>query len=443
VEPDSVEIAQRFARELGKLHQQAGRPSYATLERLSKHYLKRATVSDVLNGNRVRVPDWPFVSSFVSACRAAAEESRLDPTVLGSIEAWKDRWDDATRPPADEPVPAAAAADSPAGRTPGPGQALLGLPPRMGGFTGRQEALEDIRSMLMRGNRTSPVAIQGLSGIGKTQLAIEYAYLHADDYDLLWWVPCHDRAAAAEALGELAARSGDASGSLFETLRLGQLGQRWLLIFDDASDPDEVRDLLPPAEGHTLITTRNARWEASADVHALEVLARADSVEFLRRRLRWLGEADAQRLAEAVGDLPLLLEHAVEAGLPVTDYLERLARDPLGLLATRPSGYPVTAARAWTDALNQVRADSEDAWDLLCCLSFFGTESVSRRYLDDARNVTGISVHELLSDPLRLNVAIRALGYRGLLRVHHGTTALQVHRITQYVVRHLVAGDDQ
>src|SRR4051812_11791329 len=91
-EPD---VPQRFAHDLGQLRQRAGRPSYMTLERLTGHRLRRATISDVLNGNRVRIPDWPFVAAFVLACRTFAEESGLDPQELGlgTVSEWKRHWD--------------------------------------------------------------------------------------------------------------------------------------------------------------------------------------------------------------------------------------------------------------------------------------------------------------------------------------------------------------
>ena len=69
MERDQASVAQRFMDDLKQLRQLAGRPSYSTLERLSGHRLKRATMSDVLNGNRVNLPDWRFVHEFVTACR--------------------------------------------------------------------------------------------------------------------------------------------------------------------------------------------------------------------------------------------------------------------------------------------------------------------------------------------------------------------------------------
>src|SRR5215472_15913 len=92
---DHGEVARRFADDLVMLRQLAGRPSYATLERLSGHKLKRATMSDVLNGNRVNLPDWRFIHEFVTACRAAAAENGLDANELGTVADWKRHWDSA------------------------------------------------------------------------------------------------------------------------------------------------------------------------------------------------------------------------------------------------------------------------------------------------------------------------------------------------------------
>ena len=88
-------VAQRFVDDLNQLRQRAGQPSYSTLELLSGHRLKRATMSDVLNGNRVKVPDWRFIHEFVTACRSAAEENRLYVGQLGTVADWKRHWDGA------------------------------------------------------------------------------------------------------------------------------------------------------------------------------------------------------------------------------------------------------------------------------------------------------------------------------------------------------------
>ena len=211
---EQVSVPRRFALHLRELRQRAGRPSYSTLERLSGHELKRATVSDVLNANRVNVPDWRFVALLVEACRAAAGENGLDTAELGTIADWKRHWDSASdgvisarfpgqgRPSAmglelaEGPSKLAASAAG-AGHdltdevTTGSGRTRPSVwgpvPPRLPDFVGRQAWLTGVHSALAESRRTV-VTVQGMLGIGKTQLAVEYAHRYAREYDLVWWI---------------------------------------------------------------------------------------------------------------------------------------------------------------------------------------------------------------------------------------------------------------
>lgn len=462
MESDQLSVAQRFAHDMNELRQRAGRPSYSTLERLSRHKLKRATMSDVLNGNRVNLPDWRFVAPFVAACRAAAEESGLDASELGTTADWKRHWDGASSGVIDARFPShlgpSLARDA---AVPEPGldegsrdavapvpatqPSLWGpLPPRLPDFVGRHAWLATLRLALARPERAGVVAIQGLFGVGKTQLALEYAYQHAQDYNLVWWIPCDDIESARGAMAELASRLGlatpetDTYAELFELLRRDGRYGRWLLIFDNATEPEKIRDLIPPLSGHVLVTTRSIRWEASGDLLELDVFDTEESIAFLRRRMRRFSASAAHRLAEGVGNLPLLLEHAVESGIATGSYLARLDRDPLGLLDDQPADYHATVAGEWRSILDRLCADGTDAFDLLRCLAFFGSDPVPRESLERGSHRTEVSVHQLLHDPLRRIRAISKLRRAGLLRVAADTGSLELHRVTRCVVRAMV-----
>jgi tetratricopeptide (TPR) repeat protein len=467
--PDGQDVAQRFVDDLRQLRLLAGQPSYTVLERLSGHRLKRATMSDVLNGNRVNLPDWRFIHEFVTACRAAATESRLDPNELGAVADWKRHWDsavggviDAGFPGHDgqgwdaehrREAPSPAAVTNPSADESGDAATRPSVwgqvPARLPDFVGREAWLELLHRAMARHDRVGVVAVQGLFGAGKTQLANEYASRHAHEYDLVWWVPCDDAKVAHGAMANLAARLGvTVAGQepddrdyteLFDVLRRRQRFARWLLIFDNADEPEHIKNLIPPLPGDVLVTTRSSRWEASGELLELDVFDRTDSIEFLRRRMRKFSVATAHQLAEGVGDLPLLLEHAVESHVAVNVYLARLNSEPLRLLDEQPADYHATIASVWRTAVDQLRAESPDALDLLCCLAFFGADPVPRESLERGSYLSDVSIHAMLREPIRLAGAIGKLRRAGLLRIGPSTRSLAVHRATRRMVRDLIA----
>jgi len=80
------------------------------------------------------------------------------------------------------------------------------------------------------------------------------------------------------------------------------------LIFDHADQPDDLLPFIPAGPGDVLITSRDHRWQPIVDTVQLDVFERAESVQFLTKRVpRHLTEIDADRLADALGDLPLAL----------------------------------------------------------------------------------------------------------------------------------------
>ena len=75
-------------------------------------------------------------------------------------------------------------------RLPGSVPRVWNIPARNPGFTGRDELLVAVRERLLAGDAAVVQAFQGMGGVGKTQLAAEYAHRFAGAYDLAWWVNC-------------------------------------------------------------------------------------------------------------------------------------------------------------------------------------------------------------------------------------------------------------
>src|ERR1700761_7890139 len=197
-----------------------------------------------------------------------------------------------------------------------------------------QEDQEDHKDRLSR-------AVLGLGGVGKTTIAIEYAPLYSGDYDLVWWIPADQLSSVRASLADLASKlhldSPPASGMdgairvVLNALRRGEPYKRWLLIFDNADEPDKVEEFIPRGPGDVLITSRNQGWKSYINTVPMDVFTRPESTEFLLKRApRGLSEADAERLAEKLGDLPLALEQAgallSETGMPADEYLRLIDR---------------------------------------------------------------------------------------------------------------------
>lgn len=334
------------------------------------------------------------------------------------------------------------------------------IPPRNKNFTGRADLLERLHQGL--GGRVTavlPHALHGLGGVGKTQMAVEYAHRYQSNYELVWWIPADQPVLVRSSLASLAPSLGlpsasvsgveEAANAVLEALRRGEPYTDWLLIFDNADEPEELIDILPQGPGHVLITSRNHRWASVVDAVPVDVFSREESVEFLNRRVpRGISRDDANRLAEELGDLPLALEQAgalhTETGIAVDEYLRLLKQRTSQLLSQgRPSEYPASMTAAWALSVASLEEKLPEALDLLRYCAFFGPEPIPR----DAFNqvVPGLSpaLSELIADPIRLGRAIAELGRFALARLDIRARTIQVHRLIQALVRDELPEADQ
>ena len=331
------------------------------------------------------------------------------------------------------------------------------VPQRNKNFTGRTELLVELRKRVT-GDVTAVLAhaLHGMGGVGKTHLAVEYAYRYMGDYDVIWWIPSDQILLVRSSLAALGPRLGlgdvapgrleDSVNAVLEALRRGQPYGRWLVIFDNADQPEEIRDLLPSGPGHVIVTSRNHRWQSVADAVEVDVFSRQESLDFLARRVPGVSHEDSVRLADELGDLPLALEQAgalqVESAMSVDEYLELLAEQSNKLLAeSPPADYPLGVAAAWSLSMDRLREVTPFAWELLRRLAYFGPEPIDRDLFKNGRYVLGPPLQSEIGDPIVFGRAIRELGRYALARVDNYHKTLQVHRLIQRLIRDEIDDD--
>jgi hypothetical protein len=326
------------------------------------------------------------------------------------------------------------------------------VPPRNPRFTGRDGMLAELRRRLRAGEAALVVqALYGLGGVGKTQLALEYVHRFAADYDLVWWIDAEQPVLIADQLAGLAARldlpTGPAVAATVDRLLTELRGRdRWLLVFDNATRPQDVADYRPGGTGHMLITSRSPGWGALGGRLEVDVLARAETVALLRARIPAMGEEIADKLAAELGDLPLAAAQAAgyleQTDLPPGDYLRRFRSRRADLL-TRGDvvGYSGRIDTAWALSLDRLSGADLAAVQLLELAAFLAPEPVPLSLIRNQAALLDEPLRTAAADPDALADSVGALVGYSLAR-RHGE-GLLVHRLVQAVVRQRLPPDRQ
>ena len=346
-----------------------------------------------------------------------------------------------------------------------PGEPGLGAVPRVwnvparnADFTGRGAVLDSLRGELAGGGAAVVLAqaLYGLGGVGKTQIALEYAHRFQADYDLVWWIPAERPQKASLALASLAARLGvqagdnaaDAAAAAVEWLRRGAAG-RWLLIFDNAEDPGDLEPFFPGGPGHIMITSRNQAWTHHAEPIELDVFSRDESVAHLLHHVPGLEPGDAAEVSAAVGDLPLAIEQAgawlAETGMPAAVYVEWVETQVTSALGVnKPLDYAAPVAATWNLSFDRLKERSPAAVRLLQILAFCSPGPISMTLLyGDEMNKILLPFDEALREKRVLGQVIGDISRLALVRIDQARNCLQIHRLVQAVIRSQMTADEQ
>jgi tetratricopeptide (TPR) repeat protein/CO dehydrogenase nickel-insertion accessory protein CooC1 len=342
-------------------------------------------------------------------------------------------------------------------RFPGTEPQVFSVPARNARFTGREDELAALRDELQTGGRAVvlhqrsasaalPVTLHGMGGVGKTQLALEYAHRFRTSYDVVWWVPSDPPQFVDTHLTNLANQLGvtpeatdaDTARAVLKMLRLGDPSRRWLLIYDNAEELDRVDPFMPRSgPGHVIVTSRNSAWTEQSRPISIDVFRRGESIVHLRQRVARLTEEEAASIADVLGDLPIAVAAAgawlAESGQPAAEYLRTVEQ----------GGSPDEAVqRSYGLSLDRLKQQAPAAYKLLQFCSVLAPEIALDLLTNDEMAEALKPIDASVSErDMRLK-PIQQMNRFALIKLDSHAKQFQIHRLLQAVVRSRMSPDE-
>jgi tetratricopeptide (TPR) repeat protein len=284
-------------------------------------------------------------------------------------------------------------------------------------FVGRHAVLGELEDKLLTNKTCQKMAVVGLGGIGKTQVALEFAYTvkrTKPEYSIFWIAALSmesmEQACVNIALARGIPQAADTKQDVKELVKQhlsSEAAGRWLLIVDNADEmsvmlgneqSNGIADYLPESEnGLVLFTTRHQEVAVSLaenNVIEIEKLDPPEAVSFLEKSLirRQLldNHITTTELLEELAYLPLAIAQATHylnsnKNITIADYLRLLRnteRDMISLLSqefrdrTRYKSSANAVAKTWLVSFDQIRAHDPVAADVLAFISCIESKAI-------------------------------------------------------------------
>ena len=325
-------------------------------------------------------------------------------------------------------------------------------------FTGREDLLKQLHEYFTQAKTaalTQPPAITGLGGIGKTQVAVEYAYRYKDTYHDVFWVNATSRETLIEGFVTIARLLAlPAKDEQDQTIIVAAVQQwltnhsEWLLILDNADDLQLVTEFFPTGNtGHILLTTREQGWGSVARNFTVKKMDETEGVLFLLRRANVLTsplaplseassaeQATAAAIVKAMDGLPLALDQAgayiEETPSTLDAYLKAYQRRQTELLRERGKDqqyHHEAVATTWSLNFEQVKRLNPTAADLLRFLAFVAPDAIPEEMIVAGASELGPQLQKLSTDETLLDPPMKVLSRFSLVQRDTNRHSLFIH----------------
>lgn len=304
-------------------------------------------------------------------------------------------------------------------------------------------------------------ALYGLDGVGKTQIAVEYAYRHRSHYRTIIWLDA-ESGSLVNGIRDLAERCGFSEQDCADDVHLYAAFRRWLrqqeswlLVLDGLDALPLLNKFLPfESSGHVLVTTLGQAAGYLAHPVLVTEMAEEDAATFLLRRARLIDEqtrdagisqpthGQAIAIVREVGGLTLALDQAgayieeTHCGLVV--YLRRYIRRRAELLARRGQQahtHPDSVQLALSLVFAKVSVMCRQAMNLLYVFAFLYPDSIPNDIIEQGMAVLHGPLRVLKTNPMMLDTAMAILFKFSLLQQRNEAGIWSMHRVVQTVLK--------
>jgi tetratricopeptide (TPR) repeat protein len=339
---------------------------------------------------------------------------------------------------------------------------LWSIPSRNPFFTGRDEYFPEIRNTLLRtrgGWVNQPHAISGLGGIGKTQIAIEYAHRYHGDYTSAFWVCAESRDSLLSgyltiaALLNLPHRDERDLGLVADSvLRWFSSNSGWLLILDNVEEINVIKQFLPARSGDCLITTRlPATYGTFAENVALKTFDPPAGALFLLTRAKMKSAVAssgavpddnvllATKISQELGGLPLALDQAgafiEETPSTISEYWDFYRNEGARLRAKHgefsTDHHPV--ANTFGLALKRTEVFNAASAAVVRASAFLSPDAIPEELFAEGGSHLGEALAMAAKSPLAITEALSAAARFALIHRHQADKTFSIHRLVQVV----------